>query len=221
MKFLRFLRKNHARQKLERFLLDHRTAKKTLDIGCRNSPYIHLFPNRVGVDITPCPGVDVICSVYSLPFENSSFECVLCTEVLEHLNEPQRAINEIFRVLTPSGKLILTTRFLYPRHGEPNDFFRYTPDGIRYLLRNFEIESIQPETAGLQTFTILFESYVFERNPAGFRWGRVGRILILFAAWLFWQISGKGSRRIDERSLEPISNALASGYYVIAFKKKI
>lgn len=64
-----------------------------------------------------------------------SYDVVLCTQVLEHWDNPQRIVNECHRVLLPGGTLIVTVPSVYPVHGYPADNWRFMPDGLRYLLR--------------------------------------------------------------------------------------
>ncbi|MCK4783752.1 MAG: methyltransferase domain-containing protein [Desulfobacteraceae bacterium] len=67
----------------------------------------------------------------------------MATEVLEHLYEPSRAINEIYRILKPGGICILSTRFIFPYHGitketdHYRDYYRFTWDSLNYLFRKF------------------------------------------------------------------------------------
>ncbi len=69
----------------------------------------------------------MLATAYEIPLEDGSFDTVLMTEVLEHLEEPARGLAEAGRLLRPGGKLILTTPFMWPLHEEPRDFFRYSP----------------------------------------------------------------------------------------------
>ncbi len=102
-----------TRKQLDKFIERHRSDGYTLDIGCAYSPYAAFFPNRVGLDIKPWPGVDVIGDAHQLPFEDEKFDNILCLEVLEHLHSPQTAVAEMRRVLKPGGHLILSTRFIF------------------------------------------------------------------------------------------------------------
>ena len=45
----------------------------------------------------------------SLPFANESFDCVLMSEVIEHLEAPQVSVREAVRALCPGGRLLITT----------------------------------------------------------------------------------------------------------------
>jgi hypothetical protein len=60
-------------------------------------------------------------------------------ESLEHIAYPQRSIDELYRVLKPSGFLILTTVMHFKIHRAPKDYWRFTPDGLELLLKRFKI----------------------------------------------------------------------------------
>ena len=79
-------------------------------------------------------GVDLIASSTAIPIREKQFDLVLCTEVLEHVSEPGKALQEIRRVLKPSGHLFISVPFLIGLHEEPHDYYRYTEHGLRYLL---------------------------------------------------------------------------------------
>lgn len=129
-----------ARKLVTDFVKKLHSDELTLDVGCGNSPFRVYFPNPVGYDITRGKGVDIIGDALYLPFRENAFEVVLCTEVLEHLREHFLALEEIRRVLKVAGGLILTTRFLYPIHNKPCDFYRYTKYGLEYLLRHYNVK---------------------------------------------------------------------------------
>lgn len=69
-----------------------------------------------------------------LPFADSSFEQVLCTEVLEHVSSPVALLRDIHRVLAPGGLLIMTVPWSARVHHLPHDYFRYTNFGLETVL---------------------------------------------------------------------------------------
>jgi SAM-dependent methyltransferase len=126
---------------------------RILDYGCGGSPYRSLFPNSdyVRADFTPCKGLDFLLpSDSSIPVPDSSFDMVLSTQVLEHVQEPSHYIAECFRVLKPRGFLVLTTHGLFEDHGCPFDFQRWTADGLRLLLQRtgFYVKQTKKLTCG-------------------------------------------------------------------------
>lgn len=123
-----------------------------LDLGCGNKPYETLYrpltTSQIGCDIVQSDKnkVDVICSVIDLPFPDEKFDTVFCTQVLEHVFEHDKIMNEIIRVLKPGGTLILTVPFAWELHEEPYDFFRYSKYALKQLFENtgFSVDYIKP-----------------------------------------------------------------------------
>jgi len=81
---------------------------------------------------------DICCDIHDMSIiKSSSFDVVISIEVLEHCYNPQRAINEIYRILKPGGICILSTRFFHPLHPSPHDYYRFTDEGLNYLFTPF------------------------------------------------------------------------------------
>jgi SAM-dependent methyltransferase len=96
--------------------------------------------------------VDLDGDIQALPFASGGVDGALCIEVLEHVANPQAAVDEIHRVLQAGGRLLLTTPFMVGYHGqaeEYGDFYRYTDDGLRYLLRRFRRVEVWPKGGAL------------------------------------------------------------------------
>ena len=148
---------------------------RLLDVGCGRQPYAALFApyvdEHVGVDHADSPheltAVDVVATAYEIPLDDASFETVLMTEVLEHLERPQEALAEIVRLLRPGGSLILTTPFIWPLHEEPRDFYRYTPHGLRHLLTSVGFTDVEvTPLAGQWSTLALLSGHALQRSPA-------------------------------------------------------
>jgi len=82
---------------------------------------------------THYPEVDM----HYLPYEDNTFDFVISDQVLEHLLDPQKAVDESYRVLKKDGIAIHTTCFINYIHSCPKDYWRISNDGLRYLCRNF------------------------------------------------------------------------------------
>lgn len=86
------------------------------------------------------PCIDIVCDICDMkPIPDKSIELVLNLESLEHIAYPQKAIDEIYRVLKYDGLLILTTVMHFKIHRVPKDYWRFTPDGLELLLSRFKI----------------------------------------------------------------------------------
>lgn len=143
---------------------------KLLDVGCGEKPYLPIFSPRVksyiGLDLPSTThnhtNIEVFGDACSLPFPSNTFDTLLCTEVLEHIRNPEQAIKEFYRVLKNDGKLILSAPQTYQLHGDPYDFYRFTKDGLIELLGKwpgFQIKYINP-IGGTMDFAIDFFSKV-------------------------------------------------------------
>ncbi|MCG8402009.1 MAG: methyltransferase domain-containing protein [Firmicutes bacterium] len=86
--------------------------------------------------------LDYIAPLDDLPFADASFDAVLSTQVLEHLEYPRAAAKEMFRVLKPGGKLYLTAPMAHCEHQEPYDFFRYTSYGLKSIFEQAGFKQI-------------------------------------------------------------------------------
>lgn len=213
MKFKKFTRK-----RLNLFLSKHATELKTLDVGAGDKYYSKYFPNTVTVDIDSARNPDVLASIYELPFEDSSFDVVLCTEVYEHLENPTKATAELKRILKPDGKLILTTRFIFPIHDAPNDYFRYTKYGLRKIFADWEIISIESEANSLETISVLLQRLVFQ---AKFKANKVTKLFLVMLFKMFLLMSKLITKEFgDIRQTVEEKDILSSGYYMIAKNKK-
>lgn len=202
---------------LDRFIEAHASRGRTLDVGAQAGPYAAYFPNRVALDIRRGPGVQLIGDAQALGIRSAAFDVVLCTEVLEHLPEPQKAIDEFERVLKPGGTLVLTTRFVFPIHDAPHDYFRYTKYGLQYLLRRFEIRELQEETDSVGTVAVLLQRLGMQAETL--RWTPL-RALWLLAAQGVRPFSFLITREYgDSRRLHPERGILTSGYHVACRKR--
>jgi SAM-dependent methyltransferase len=150
---------DYRRQQLERWIYNHRDelTGRVLDIGVYDRrDWIGPGYQTVGLAVPEAtesfmpdyPPPDICGDVLNLPLADNSVDAVLCTEVIEHVTDMQRAIDEIERVLRPGGLLLASTPFLWPEHGIPGefkDYWRVTADGWRHLLRNFgQVQLVEP-----------------------------------------------------------------------------
>ena len=139
--------------------------KILLDVGGRGKPYAVLFerPNlrHFVLDLDVAASVDLVGDARAMPIADSSVDIVLCTQVLEHTPEPVRILSEIERVLRPGGKLILSVPGIYPIHGAPGDYWRYTYQGLEWLLRSYREVRVCSESGSIGSFFLTLNMYLF------------------------------------------------------------
>lgn len=145
-----------------------------LDVGSGTKPYRDYFEHcysHVGLEIEPDEhraknkNADFYYDGKVFPFENSSFDSILCNQVLEHVFDPELFISEIYRVLKTDGKAIITVPFLWGEHEVPHDYARYSSFGLKHLLTRHGFEILYYKKLGnififnLQYFNLFLMSY--------------------------------------------------------------
>ncbi|MBL7159606.1 methyltransferase domain-containing protein [Candidatus Microgenomates bacterium] len=154
--FIKFLFINFY-YKIEKFVISiskkyDKKGKKLLDIGAGNSPYKKYFKKlsyfTQDIKQNQNKTIDYIGNLDKglKMIKKESFDYILCTQVLEHLKNPQKTFQEFYRILKPKGKVFLTTNFIYQIHMIPNDYYRFTKYGLEYLGKSngFTIEHLKP-----------------------------------------------------------------------------
>lgn len=156
---------------------------KLIDIGCGTKPYKELLSpyvdEHIGVDLEdPIHGkseIDIFGTAYKIPVTSDSFDSVICTAVLEHLEEPELALKESYRVLKKGGYAIYSVPFIWHLHEEPRDFYRYSKYALEYLFNKtgFEIIELKALSGFWVTFgqSLVYYLYGFNRGP--FKWLRI------------------------------------------------
>ena len=151
---------------------------RLLDVGCGEKPYRALLApfvtEHVGLDHVdtqhPRDAIDLYGYAGAIPAEAMSYDTVLSTAVLEHVEEPASAIAEMHRVLRPGGVVILTAPLFWQVHEVPRDFYRFTEYGLRYLFEKagFTILELTPLSGFVVTFAQALVYYVHESLPRWF-----------------------------------------------------
>lgn len=143
----------------------------------------------VNLDLAASAEVDVQADAVDLPFKNNTVDSVVCTGVLEHVPDSGQAVREIFRVLKPGGCAFFELPFMQTRHAAPSDFSRWTPEGIRELLRDFQIVELHVAAGPASALAWLFQetmALLFSfRKPFLYKIGlRIFGYLAIPISWL-------------------------------------
>jgi SAM-dependent methyltransferase len=126
-----------------------RPAARLLDYGCADMPYRDFFPTTVdyvGADLPGNPDATVDLNPdATVPADESSFDAVISTQVLEHVGDPALYLSECFRVLKPGGRLLLSTHGVFVYHPDPVDYWRWTCAGLQRQVEaaGFEVVRFQ------------------------------------------------------------------------------
>lgn len=98
--------------------------------------------NIVNLDIFPFKKVDIVADAHDLPFEDNSIDKIIIEASIEHVSDPNKVIGEIHRVLKPQGLIFIVSPFIQGYHDSPSDYWRWTKEGLKMLLKEFEIVEI-------------------------------------------------------------------------------
>lgn len=151
---------------------------RTIDLGCGYTPFRYLLKDQVTVyhtlDRWPrSNGATYVGDVQDMPMVPAgSYDSAICLEVLEHVPHPLQALREIYRILRPGGRLLLSVPHLSRLHDLPYDYFRFTHLGLRVLL----------ETAGFEVVEIDAKGGLFAFL------GHQVSTLVVTAAWPAWGV---------------------------------
>lgn len=145
-----------------------------LDIGSGNSPYKKYIKDSV--EYISIDKIDTCATTHNknnnminadardLPFEKDTADTVILNQVLEHIYEYEKVLDEINRVLKSSGKFIISVPFIYHIHAEPNDYFRFSEYGIKKLLEEKKFKIIEFSYNGYFGTTIvsILNSFIWQ-----------------------------------------------------------
>jgi ubiquinone/menaquinone biosynthesis C-methylase UbiE len=113
---------------------------KVLEIGAGHRPRRGSFKPPIGncdgwlyLDINESRQPDVQATILSLPFQNSVFDTVVCLEVLEYASDPSGAVNELARVVSRGGCVLLSAPFIHPVDSS-DDYWRFTQHALTRLV---------------------------------------------------------------------------------------
>jgi SAM-dependent methyltransferase len=148
---------------------------RVLDYGCADAPYRRFFggdTRYLAADLPGNPDATLeLTDEGRVPLDDGSVDAVLSTQVLEHVADPARYLEECHRVLRPGGRLLLSTHGFMVYHPDPDDYWRWTCSGLRLSVRQagFEIVRFEgimgPAASGLQ----LLQDALYHRLPRPLR----------------------------------------------------
>lgn len=158
-----------------------------------------------------CP--HILGDAQNVPVKSNAVDCVKCTELLEHVEYPEKVLGEVLRILKPGGTLILSSPFSYGIHSDSHDFQRFTDEKLRGMLEKTNFQIVTLKKQGLY-FTVL--AYMIKQSILNSKSG-VAR----FFCWLFPMLDLLV--RLDNFAFVKNSKFMSSfttGFFIIAYKKE-
>lgn len=214
----KWLRVSVRRRLLERDLDDlrHEMQGRVLEIGAgRNGrrgdfqPPVNGAEAWLYLDIHPRSRPDILCDLQHMAFTAGSFECMICLEVLEYVDEPQKALREMSRVLDGTGVLILSTPFLH-RMDSAQDRWRFTEAGLRHMMEEtgFRLRELRVQGYAMALVVNILKYAIHSLQSETWRmlWGAITYPPLSLLLWL------------DERLAKriPVLQSFSTGYLLLA-----
>jgi len=110
------------------------------------------------MDPVPDYKPDIVGDIHSIPLANESTDAILCLAVLEHVKNPIKAMEEMYRILKPGGRILIYVPFLYYYHAHPGyypDYWRFTHDTLVEFSKPFANYQIVPVRLPIETLVRL------------------------------------------------------------------
>ena len=128
-----------------------------VNLGSGNS-----FVNNdaVNIDIINYPLVDIVSGIGDVPLADNCVDKVVINSVLEHVEDPIKVIDEIYRVLKPGGQVYSSTPFIVGFHASPSDYYRWTVSGVRLLFGKYNILDIRQEGGATSAMLWVFQEWL-------------------------------------------------------------
>ncbi|HEY2777588.1 MAG TPA: class I SAM-dependent methyltransferase [Gaiellaceae bacterium] len=152
-------------------------GKRILDVGCGDKPYYPFFntaADYTGLDVQQNPNADLHGAAEAIPAPDDAFDLVICTQVLEHADDPALAVREMHRVTAPGGRILLSTHGTQVYHPNPGDYWRWTHTGLERLFRangDWERVDVQPNAGTTSALAMLVaRSLHLLAKRAGIAW---------------------------------------------------
>jgi len=182
-----------------------------LNIGAGKT---NVHPSIKNMELEAGVNIHYVGSVLDIPCKDNEFDLVIAQEVLEHVKDPCRAVEEVYRVLKPGGHFYLQLPFIIGFHPCPNDYWRFSHEGIQELLghsdfRLSEVKMTVGPAVGFYRILVEFVSLCFSLGVPF-----LYKPIKLVAAILCWPIKLLDPLLMKSRE----ANRIAGGYYVIGQK---
>lgn len=160
----------------------------------------------VGCDMREGAGVDRILNLHNIDLPAASAGTVLVLDTLEHVEFVRKAVEEVHRILKPNGILVISSVMKFPIHDHPYDYWRFTPEGFKSLLKPFDFSFV--DLAGDQLFPHTVVGIGFKGStPAG----QMDEFAARFESWKKrWH---KPSRRLRKTLVKLVTHPLSLDVY--------
>jgi len=138
---------------------------KRLDIGCGNNK----TPGSTYLDVDPDAHPDILHDLNKFPYpiEENQFDEIIAKHIIEHLDHPQKFIEELARILKPGGTIFIETPHFtsYVAYSEPQHRLFYSYFLLSNLVRPTGLKTLRQEITFYKTFRMIGIQYLANKWP--------------------------------------------------------
>lgn len=202
----------YYRQALKRKLINlvKENSGLVINIGSGN---LVLDKSFLNFDCYPYENVDVVGDAAKLPFKNQSVSGIINISVLEHTEYSSHVIKEASRVLHKGGVLCTAVPFIQGYHASPNDYQRWTLEGLENLHRGFSVIESGISVGPTSGFLWVVQEWLAMLLSFGIK--PLYKMLYIILLITTWPI-----KYLDIfLANHPLAKNIAGGFYIVAVKK--
>lgn len=164
------------------------------------------FGSTTYVNLEKSSNPDILSDARDIPVDSASYDIAIMGELLEHVSDPIPVINEAHRILKNDGLLFITVPFIYPLHGDPDDYGRYTESYWKANFKKIGFEIVKLERhGGMFSVLALMIQHLFRAKNKS--WEPIQSLIIKLMMWF------------DSRTQSPLLKSWTTGYGIIIRKK--
>jgi SAM-dependent methyltransferase len=197
-----------------------------LDVGAGRGDFTEAFQGRrcLALDVYPYPEVDLVCDLTQItPLRAASLDAIVLLNVLEHVEDSQRMLATLARLLKPGGVLLIAIPFLVKIHQAPIDYVRYTHYALERLGAKTGLTAERIE-GFYDPISLLGEGLGNLRYATLPHLPRTRRLLGRGLLWLARLLSAALARVVGPGKALPVSQARSqspTGYQIVYRKKAL
>lgn len=177
-----------------------RLSGRALELGAGRHDYSTFAPlcsEYIRSDFKPPKGDPRIAiDATAIAFPDASFDAVVCMSTLEHIQAYDKVLAEVWRVLKPGGRFLLCVPWVFPWHGAPDDYHRFSATALRSMLSGYELETFEAVGNHWLTQAMFLQRPTWSRTKAAAatRWYD----LLLRLVGIAFLLAGRGSDGEDD-----------------------
>ena len=203
--------KNYKVKQTLNKLINKNIEGTVVNVGSGNQ---RLHKKIINVDIFPGENIDIVLKNNVLPFPDKYADLIISQECLEHVDNYELLMEEIYRILKKGGFFYLQTPWTIGYHGCPKDYWRFSRDGLIFLSKKFKFSILEIKTT-VGPFTGLYRilvesSAIFFSNLFQFLY----KPSKLFSSIIFYPL-----KLLDPfYEKNPNSHKVAGGFFIVLEK---